>query len=151
HGYTAQVQRERGKVARNLALLERAVEEMPNEPHLLMNYGLELVRSGQMEQGLAQYREAVCVMSTLPADQIVPELRETLLTQLATHLLATKDFSGVVKLLELPLARAAGLTASMHFLAGLARMETGRFRDAVAHFRQTIARRNQPALSPVHK
>src|SRR5205085_12107875 len=91
HGYTAQIQRERGKVARNLALLERAIDEMPNEPHLLMNYGLELVRSGQMEQGLAQYREAVCVMSSLPADQIVPELRETLLTHLGTHLLATKD------------------------------------------------------------
>jgi tetratricopeptide (TPR) repeat protein len=124
---------------------------MPNEPHLLMNYGLELIRSGQAEEGLEQYWEAVHVMAALPTAQIIPELRETLLTQLATQLLAVKDFAGVIKLLELPLAKSAGPTASMHFLLGLALLESKRFAEAAIHFRHCITRRDRPALSPIHK
>ena len=151
HGYALEVQRQRGKVARNLSLLERAVEEIPNEPNLLMSYGLELMRSGQRSDGLAQYAEAMQVMSGLPADQIVPELRETLVTQFATHLLAEKDYAGVTAVLNSPLAKAAGPTASMHFMLGLALMETGRHAEAIEQFRLCLSRRDRPALAPIHK
>ena len=44
--------RDRNKVERNLRLLERAVEEMPGEPHLLMHLGLELARSDRAAEAL---------------------------------------------------------------------------------------------------
>jgi len=51
HGYTAEVVAERNKLSRNLRLLEQAIEEMPHEPNLLMNYGLELARAGRRGNG----------------------------------------------------------------------------------------------------
>ncbi len=47
HGYTPEMTRDRQKNARNLRRLERALAELPNEPNLLMNYGLEMARTGQ--------------------------------------------------------------------------------------------------------
>ena len=57
YGYSLEVVRGRNKMARNLRLLLRAIEEMPNEPNLIMNLGLELVRSGHLARGLEQYYE----------------------------------------------------------------------------------------------
>ncbi|HEY2951929.1 MAG TPA: glycosyltransferase [Verrucomicrobiae bacterium] len=149
HGYTKEVTQHRNKVERNLRLLERAIDEMPNEPHLLMNHGLELVRAGKLEEGLAQYWEAYHLMSALPAAQVIPELRETLLTQLSTHLLAARDYTEAVQLLCSPLAKASPLTASLHFAHGLACMELKRVADAAEQMRQCLAKRTQPALCPV--
>ncbi len=151
HGYAQQVTRQRGKNARNLALLEKAIEEMPNEPNLLMNYGLESIRAGQFEAGLEAYWEAVHRMSVLPADQVIPELCETLLTQLSSHLLGNKDFISVSRLLRSPLARAHGLTATLHFSLGLALMELKQFSEAAEQMGQCLLKRTQPALTPINK
>jgi glycosyltransferase involved in cell wall biosynthesis/tetratricopeptide (TPR) repeat protein len=150
HGYTKDVMESRDKIARNLRLLERAIEELPNDPNLLMNYGLELVRSGQLETGLEQYVEATRCMAALPPDQIVPELRETLLTQLTTHLLAAREFESVAELWETPFVKSGGMTASHHFGLGLAYMELNRPADAAEQMRLCLAKRRQPALSPVN-
>ncbi|HVY69603.1 MAG TPA: tetratricopeptide repeat protein, partial [Verrucomicrobiae bacterium] len=150
HGYTAEVTRDRDKIARNLRLLELAIEEMPNEPNLLMNFGLELARAGQLEAGLEQYLEAFHALSALPAQQIVPELRETLLTQLCTHLMAARRHEEIVQMLRSPLAKTAPLTASMHFALGLALMELKQPLDAAEQFKLCLQKRDQPALSPVN-
>ena len=150
HGYTAQVVADRNKIERNLALLERAVEELPDEPNLLMSLGLELVRSGRMTAGLDRYWEAFHLMSQLPAAQVAPELRETLLTQLTTHLLAEKDFRGIVKLWQFPFAKSS-MTASQHFMLGLAHLELKDPAAAAEEMRQCLAKRNLPALSPINK
>ncbi len=151
HGYTAEVMADRNKIERNLALLERAIEEIPNEPNLLMNYGLELVRSGRLDAGLERYWDAFHLMAELPVTQVTPELRETLLTQLTTQLMAKKDFTGIVKLWQIPFAISAGMTASQHFMLGLARLEFKETSDAAEQMRQCLAKRNQPALSPINK
>lgn len=151
HGYTTEIVRERGKLARNLRLLELAVEEMPDEPNLLMNYGMELVRAGQTEVGLTQYLAAFRILQSLPKDQVVPELRESLLTQLCTQLIGAKKFDEIVTLLDTPLAREhGGLPASLHFARGLALMELGRYREAVEDFRACLAKRDKPALTPIN-
>ena len=152
HGYTAEMTQNRGKNARNLRLLELAVEEMPNEPNLLMNYGLELVRAGQLELGLEQYIGAFRVLQSLPDERIVPELRESLLTQLCTHLMMARKFEEVVTVANTPLARKhGGLTASLHFAQGLALMELKTHREAAEQFRQCLAKRDQAALTPMNR
>jgi FkbM family methyltransferase len=150
HGYTTEIVASRDKVARNLRLLELAMEELPNEPNLVMNYGLELVRSGQLQAGLENTMEAFQLLSRLPASQVVPELRETLLTQLSTHLMTAKAFGEIVKLWQTPLARMAEMTASQHFLLGLAHIELGHYAEAAEQLRQCIAKRHQPALTPIN-
>ncbi|GEM_PF-3364967 len=150
HGYTQEVVANRNKIARNLRLLECAIEELPNEPNLLMSFGLELVRSGQLDAGLEQYWEAFQVMSALPSAQVVPELRETLLTQLATHLMAARRFADIVQLAQTPLGKSSGLTASQHFILGLAHMELKQPAEAAEQMRQCVNQRHRPALSPIH-
>ena len=152
HGYRPEVIRDRNKIERNLRLLEQAVEELPGEPHLLMNLGLELVRSGREAEGLERYREAFEAMSRKPAAEVVPELRETLLTQMASRLLGARQYEEVIRVMTSPLARGhGGLTASMHFALGLAHLERGQFREAADQMRQCLAKRERPTLSPVLK
>jgi GT2 family glycosyltransferase/glycosyltransferase involved in cell wall biosynthesis/Tfp pilus assembly protein PilF len=150
HGYTQEIVASRHKKSRNLRLLQQAVQEMPNELSLVMNLGLELVRSGQLDAGLDQYREAVRLMSEMPAQQIVPEFREVLLTDMTKHLLTARRFQEVVELWRQPFLKSLALTASQHFILGVARMELREHADAAAQMRECLAKRSQPALSPIH-
>ena len=151
YGYQPQLVKDRHKIERNLRLLEQAIEEFPGEPNLLMNYGLELVRSRQVEKGLDYYRQAVGAMSAQSASDVVPETREMLLTQFCTQLIALKRYEELVGLLDSPLAKAGGLSASLHFSLGLACLELGRFQEAADQMRQCLLKRAQPSLAPVHK
>ncbi|HWD93766.1 MAG TPA: glycosyltransferase [Verrucomicrobiae bacterium] len=152
HGYTKEVVRDRNKVERNLRLLEQAVEELPDEPHLLMNLGLELSRSGRETEALARYREAFESMSAKPAAEVVPELRESLLTQYCSRLTAGKQFEEIARVLTSPLAKGrASLTASLHFSLGLAHFELRRFREAADQMRQCLAKRGERCLSPINR
>ena len=151
HGYTKELTQERDKVGRNLRLLEKAVSETPGEANLLMNYGLELTRSGRPEEGLLQYRAAFEAMSDEPPALVVPESREMLLGQFCTQLMATKGHAEIVRVLTSPVAKlGVGLTASLHFTLGLAQMELKEFALAAEQFRQCLAKRNRPALTPVN-
>ena len=151
YGYTKELTLERDKVGRNLRLLEQAILELPGEANLLMNYGLELTRSGRREEGLAQYRAAFEAMAGLPPAQVVPETREVLLTQFGTQLMAAKRHAEIVQALASPLAKlGGGLTASLLFTLGLAQMELKQFAAAAEAFRQCLAKRDRPALTPVN-
>ncbi len=149
HGYADSVQASRGKIKRNLALLRRAAAESPGDANLLMNLGLELVRSGDLQAGLGQYRAAYETLARRPLGGIPAELRETFLTQYATYSLRAANYPAILGLFSTPLAKSAPLTASMHYLAGLAGFETKQFAVAAGHFRETISKRNRPALSPI--
>ncbi len=151
HGYTKEMVASREKIGRNLQLLGKAMEELPNEPNLVMNYGLELTRAGQLELGLQQYSEAFQLLSEMPPQRVVPELRETLLTQFASQLMAARNFSQIVEILQSPLAQAGGLTATHHFYLGLAFMELKRPAEGAEQMRLCTQTRNEPALSPIHK
>ena len=150
YGYSVEMVRGRNKLARNLHLLLKAIEEMPNEPNLIMNLGLELARGGHLNEGLEQYYEAHALMSELPPQNVPPELREALLTQMATRLTGAGGFAEVVRVLRSPLARTPGLTASLHFFHGLALVGLGRLEEAVVEFRECLAKREQLALTPIN-
>ena len=151
HGYTREVTQARGKVARNLRLLEQAVLEFPGEPNLLMNLGLELTRSGRAAEGLDQYRAAFEAMAAQPPALLVPETREMLLAQFSSQLLAAGRHAEVIDVLTSALAsRHGGLTASLHFTLGLAHLEQSQFPAAAEQMRLCLARRDRPSLAPVH-
>jgi tetratricopeptide (TPR) repeat protein len=151
YGYTKELTQERDKVGRNLRLLEKAVLETPGEANLLMNLGLELTRSNRAEEGLRQYRAAFEALSAEPPALVVPESREMLLSQFCTQLMAAKRHVEIVQVLTSPVAKlGVGLTASLHFALGLAQMELKDFAAAAEQFRQCLAKRDRPALTPVN-
>lgn len=149
-GYTKELVRERRKVERNLRLLQQAVEEIPNDCSLLMNLGLELIRSGDFAAGLQRYDEAFAALSAQPAHQQTPELRESFLTQYASHLMRAQRHEDILRALTSPLARLSPLSASLQFALGLAGLRTNRFAEGAQAFRECLARRHRPALSPVN-
>jgi tetratricopeptide (TPR) repeat protein len=56
-----------------------------------------------------------------------------------------------VRVLSSPLAKADGLTATLHWLTGLACIELKNFADGAEHMRRCLAKRDKPALSPVNR
>jgi glycosyltransferase involved in cell wall biosynthesis/FMN phosphatase YigB (HAD superfamily)/tetratricopeptide (TPR) repeat protein len=150
HGYTKEMVRDRNKVERNLKLLRLALAENPSDVNLVMNFGLELVRSDDLAGGVEQYRAAFRLMSAQKNGDIVPELREVLLTQFTSQLYKLRAHAEVVEILNSPLARQGGLTASLHFALGLAHFELKQFSEAADQMRQCLAKRKQPALSPIN-
>ena len=150
HGYLPEVVKDRNKIERNLRLLEKAIVELPDEPHLLMNHGLELMRSGQLETGLEQYRKAFALMSAQVPSLVVPESREMLLTQYSTQLIVQRRFDEIIRVLTSPLARAGGLTASLHFALGLAHLELKQPREAADQMRQCLIKRDRPSLATIN-
>jgi GT2 family glycosyltransferase/tetratricopeptide (TPR) repeat protein len=150
HGYTPGVIADRNKVQRNLRLLERALQESPDDPNLVMNLGLELIHSGKLEAGLERYWEAFRLVSGPPPVEVVPEWRELLLTQLATHLMAAKRYSDIVQLWQTPFARNSPMTASQHFCLGGACVELRQPAEAAEQMRLCAAKRDLPALTPIN-
>jgi glycosyltransferase involved in cell wall biosynthesis/Tfp pilus assembly protein PilF len=150
HGYTKEVVRDRNKIERNLKLLRLGLLETPDDANLVMNLGMELGRSGELQNGLTKYREAFALMSAQPTASVVPELREALLSQLATHLYKVRGHDEVVRILNSPLAKNGGLTASLHFALGLSLFELKNFVGAAEQMRQCLAKRDQPALTPIN-
>jgi GT2 family glycosyltransferase/glycosyltransferase involved in cell wall biosynthesis/Tfp pilus assembly protein PilF len=151
HGYSEGVVVSRDKIARNLRLLRLAVEELPGEPNLIMNLGLELIRSGEREAGLEKYREALDLVSELPPGGITPEFCESLLTQLTSNLLGVERFSEIVDLWQQPFPKSREKTASQHLMLGLCYLKLENPAAAAEEMRQCLAKRSQPALSTIHK
>jgi tetratricopeptide (TPR) repeat protein len=149
YGYTKDLVRDRNKVERNLKLLRQAIEECPDDVNLVMNLGMELVRSDDRAGGLERYREAYQMMSDQPANTLVPELREVLLTQFTSELYKIRAYQEILEVLNSPLARH-GLTASLHFALGLAHFELLQFSEAADQMRQCLAQRAQPCLTPIN-
>jgi len=149
HGYSKQLTRDRDKIARNLKLLELAIKESPNDPHLLMNLGLELARSGNIESALKHYLEAFKILSSWPSHKVVPELREALLTQFCTYLMAGSQFGQIISVLESPLGKSKPLTASMHFMLGMSYFRKEKSKEAIPHFQKCLEKRDEQTLSPI--
>ena len=150
HGYSQQLVQDRNKIARNLKLLRAAVAEDPTDANLVMNLGLELVRSDDLPGGIEKYREAFRLMSAQPPHKLVPELREVLLTQFTSQLYKIRAHEEIVQVLNSPLARHQELTASLHFALGLAHFELKQFREAADQMRQCLSQRQQACLTPIN-
>ncbi|HEX3857848.1 MAG TPA: glycosyltransferase [Verrucomicrobiae bacterium] len=150
HGYTKEMVRDRNKIERNLKLLRQAIAENPADTNLMMNFGLELVRSDDLSGGVAKYREAFELMSAQTKDEIAPELREVLLTQFTCQLYKICAHEEVVRVLNSPLAKNSGLTASLHFALGLSQFELKNYDEAAKQMQQCLAKRKKPTLSPIN-
>ena len=152
HGYTEALMRDRNKVERNLRLLERAIEELPGEPHLLMHLGLELIavgpRGGRTGAGAGGVRDFI---RETGAGSGAGTARDAADAVAGAHLTAAQRYDEVVRVLNSPLAETGGgLTASLHFSLGLAQFELRRFREAADQMRQCLAKRAQPTCTSVN-
>jgi glycosyltransferase involved in cell wall biosynthesis/predicted Zn-dependent protease len=150
HGYTKEMVQDRNKIERNLKLLQAAVVEDPEDVNLVMNLGMELVRSDQLQEGIVKYRQAFRMMSGQRPEALVPELREVLLTQFTSQLYKVRAHEEILEILSSPLAKHSELTPSLHFALGLAHFELKQFREAADQMRQCLGQRQQRSLTPIN-
>ena len=146
-GYTPEVKKERNKVKRNLKLLEMAVEEQPAEPALLMNYALDLFNDGQFEAALEKDREAFTLLSKHKRENILPEVRERLVSVYCYHLLQAELYDELMDVAASPMAVDCGPTSSIHYVHGLALLKLDRFEEAIEPFRDCIDKRDEPTFT----
>ena len=149
HGYEKEVVAGRQKGERNLRLLELAVEEMPDDPNLHMNLGMELGRAGRMDEGLERYRVALQMIEALPPSTVLPEFRECLLSRYAMTLLEARRHGEVLDLLETPLAKGVALNAAVHYAAGMAALHLQRHELAIEQLQLCLERRARPSHFPL--
>lgn len=142
YGYAQAIKTDRNKIERNITLLERALEESPNEPTLLMSYALDLYNRGDMEQALDTNRQAFQIVSEYPPNGISPEVRERLLSVFSNLLLQSELHEELIEVAESPLAKDCGPTSSILFMHALALFKTGRVEEAMEPLRECIAKQN---------
>ena len=146
-GYAPKVKKERDKVKRNLRLLEMAVEEQPAEPALLMNYALDLFNDGQFEAALEKDREAFSLLSKHTREDVLPEVRERLISVYCYHLLQAELYDELIEIATSPMAVDCGPTASIHYVHGLALLKLEQFEEAITPFQECIAKRDEPTFT----
>ncbi len=146
-GYAPEVKKERDKVRRNLKLLEMSIKEQPPEPTLLMNYALDLFNDGQFEAALEKDQEAFALLSKHTREDILPEVRERLVSVYCYHLLQAELYDELVEIATSTLAIDCGPTASIHYVHGLALLKQQRFEEAIEPFRECITKRDEPAFT----
>jgi tetratricopeptide (TPR) repeat protein len=74
-----------------------------------------------------------------------------LLTQFTCQLYKIRAHEEVVRVLNSPLAKNSGLTASLHFALGLSQFELKNYGEAAKQMQQCLAKRKQAALSPINR
>ncbi len=148
HGYAPEVKAAKDKVARNLRLLELALEEMPGEPALLMNYGLDLYNNGEVEKALEQLQRAAEVMQQMDAKSVLPEVRERLVNTYASILLQAEEHETLIDFAQSRLAQASGPTASLHYLYGLALLKQDRTTEAITALQDCLTKAEAPTMAP---
>ena len=116
YGYAQEIKTSRNKIERNITLLERALEDSPQEPTLLMSYALDLYNRGDVEKALETNRQAFQIVSEYPPDGISPEVRERLLSVFSNLLLQSEMHEELIEVAESQLAKDCGPTSSILFM-----------------------------------
>lgn len=147
HGYTPEVVQERGKVGRNHALLVRAVADNPGNAYMQMQLGSEYLRMNEEDKAFEHFADAVRLCED--SDRLVPDSVEGLLTLYGTNLLRARRFEETERLLTGRLAGRFPPIAWHRYLRGRARMELGRFSEALEDLLDCHARRAEETLSMV--
>jgi tetratricopeptide (TPR) repeat protein len=151
YGYDPELKKERNKVKRNLNLMQKAIEERPANPSLLMNYALDLFNDGQIESALEKDREAFQTLATVPREEVLAEVRERLVSIFCFHLLQAELFEELLEVSTSQLAKDCGPTASIHYSQALALLNLRRHEEAIAPLQSCIGKRNEPVLTAPFK
>jgi len=146
-GYEPEVKLERGKVKRNLRLLELALAEQPPDAAMLLSYALDLFNDGQFEAALEQDRKAFELLAKHDTADVLPEVRERLVSVFCYHLLQAELYEELVEIATSPMAADCGPTTSIHYVHGLALLKLDRHAEAIEPLRECIATRDEPAFT----
>jgi len=142
YGYTEEIKKSRNKTERNISLIEKALEENPREPTLLMSYALDLFNRGEIETALDKLRESFDLVKEYPSNSLAPEVRERLICVFINLLLQAEMYDELIEVANSQLAKDCGPTSSILFMHALALVKSGRPAEAIEPLQECIAKQN---------
>ncbi|MGY8788542.1 MAG: glycosyltransferase, partial [Fidelibacterota bacterium] len=148
HGYKPEELERKNKVKRNLALYEEALEELPDEPSIMMNYAHDLNHDGQNEKAHQIYREILKIFEQHKKEVITPEVREQFIHNYGVFLAQHLKMKELSEVMFTRTARETGPVANVHYMAGLGLMNCNKFREAIPELEASMEKAYDDTLAP---
>jgi len=148
HGYKPEELERKNKVKRNLALYEEALEELPDEASIMMNYAHDLNHDGQDERAYKIYRDILEIFEKNKKEDITPEVREQFIHNYGVFLAQHLKMKELSEVMDTRTARETGPVANVHYMAGLGLMNCNKFREAITELEASIEKAYDDTLAP---
>ena len=143
YGYAPVIKKDRNKIERNITLLERALKDQPDCPHILISYALDLYNRGDIEVAIEKTREAFKLLAKHSSNAVAPEVRERLISVFCNLLLQSELYDEVIEVGESQLAKDCGPTASILYMHALALVKTGKIEKAIKALRECLSKEHE--------
>jgi len=148
HGYKPEELQRKNKLKRNLALYEEALEELPDEPSIMMNYAHDLNHDGQKERAQQIYEDILKIFEQHKKEHITPEVREQFIHNYGVFLAQHLKMRELSEVMNSRTARETGPVANVHYMAGLGLMNCNKFREAIPELEASMEKAYDNTLAP---
>jgi tetratricopeptide (TPR) repeat protein len=148
HGYKPEELKRKNKIKRNLALYKEALEELPDEPSIMMNYAHDLNHDGQNERAHQIYRDILKIFEQNKKEHITPEVREQFIHNYGVFLAQHLRMKELSEVMLTRTARDTGPVANVHYMAGLGLMNCNQFREAIPELEASMEKAYDDTLAP---
>jgi len=148
HGYKPEELERKNKVKRNLALYEEALDELPDEPSIMMNYAHDLNHDGQNERAYKIYEKILEIFEQHEKESITPEVREQFIHNYGVFLAQHLKMKELSEVMDTRTARETGPVANVHYMAGLGLMNCNKFREAIPELEASMEKAYDDTLAP---
>jgi tetratricopeptide (TPR) repeat protein len=148
HGYNPAELKRKNKIKRNLALYEDALDELPGEPSIMMNYAHDLNHDGQDGRAHQIYREILNIFEQHKKEHITPEVREQFIHNYGVFLAQHQKMKELSEVMASRTAQETGPVANVHYMAGLGLMNCNKFQEAIPELEASIEKAYDDTLAP---
>ena len=148
HGYKPEELVMKNKIKRNLALYKEALEELPDEPSIMMNYAHDLNHDGQGERAHQLFREILKIFEQNKKEHITPEVREQFIHNYGVFLAQHLKMKELSEVMASRTARETGPVANVHYMAGLGLMNCNKFREAIPELEASMEKAYDDTFAP---
>ena len=137
-GYDPSIKQERKKAERNITLINRALDQNPDDATLLMSLALDLYNEGHVNEALDKTRVAFELVEKIPSEKTSPEVRERLVSVYCNLLLQSEQYDELITVASSSLAIDCGPTSSILYMKALAFFKSGRVENAITPLEEAI-------------
>ena len=124
------------------------MEELPDEPSIMMNYAHDLNHDGQTERAHKIYRKILKIFEKYPKEQITPEVREQFIHNYGVFLAQHQKMEELIEVMSSRTARETGPVANVHYMSGVGLMNCKRYREAISELEDSIKKAYDESLAP---
>jgi tetratricopeptide (TPR) repeat protein len=148
HGYKPEELQRKNKLKRNLALYVEALEQLPDEPSIMMNYAHDLNFIGKGEKAHQIYRKILVIFEEHEKEHITPEVREQFIHNYGVFLAQHLKMKELSEVMASRTARETGPVANVHYMAGLGLMNCNKFQEAIPELKSCLDKAFEDTLAP---